>query len=160
MPWEVSGVLVPEMYYISWAVGPSLSSDAGFGVQPRVVSCLVERGSCIVTVVASLWPFWSSTGAKQNLSRGGVLSYVMLIPDTYTETAHMHSHERGSDRERYTFVYALTRHADQTKTRACTWAIAAQVQAYIVRRQQTSALSILYGSGATVVIRKVKHQVP
>ena len=110
MPWEVSGVLVPEMYYMTWAVGPSLSSDAGFGVQPRGVSCLVERGSCIVTA----WHPYGHSGAKQNLSRGGVMSFVKLIPDTHTERAHMHSHGRVSDRERCALAHALTRHADQT----------------------------------------------
>ena len=65
MPWEVSGVLLPEMYHISWAVGPSLSSDAGFGVQPLCVSCLVERGSCIVTA----WHPYGHSGARLERSR-------------------------------------------------------------------------------------------
>ena len=42
----------------------------------------------------------------------------------------------ASGRERCAVAHALTQHADQTKTRACTWALAAQVQAYIVRREK------------------------
>ena len=37
----------------------------------------------------------------------------------------------ASGTARCAIAHARTQHADQTKTRACTWAIAAQVQAYI-----------------------------
>ena len=80
-------------------------------------------------------------------------------PDIYIEKTRMHSHD-AYQAQCDVHVYIRT-NGTQTdrRRRACTWA-PAQVQAHILRREQTSALSILYGSGATVLIRKVKDQAP
>ena len=60
--------------------------------------------------MAILERVWS----EAHLIRGGVLSFVMLIPGTHIERAHMHSHGRASDKERCALAHALTGHADQT----------------------------------------------
>ena len=81
-------------------------------------------------------------------------------PDIYIEKTRMHSHD-AYQAQCDVHLYMRT-HGTQTSRRSvhALGPIAAQVQAYIVRREQTSALSILYGSGATVLIRKVKDQAP